>query len=164
MGEGEKRQFSPIRTRPTYFTPNGGIVYHCWWNSSKFWSGTWKELIWGYLRSQTVFFANRYLTHDLRELETWARSHCVCIVTTHWLICSINNLCQHVTNADLQSNADLIFLRRLRMYLLRRALTRGTRWRPNYVASFLTSNVIREKRYYQNWLFLRDRWRLIHSC
>ena len=62
----------------------------------------------GHLVSLEV--TNRFLliTHDWNELETWAWSHCVCLVTTHRLICNRNYLGQHVTSRDLdlRSNFD----------------------------------------------------------
>ena len=49
------------------------------------------------------------ISHDWKELQTWALSHCACLVKTHRLICNTTYLGQHVTSIDLHlwSNINL---------------------------------------------------------
>ena len=56
-------------------------------------------------------------------------------------------------NLDLRSNVDLDLSMHMHMHMFRRVLTRGTRWRSKYSASFLSSKLIREKPFYQKRLF-----------
>ena len=84
-----------------------------WWFPCKFWSVTFVEFIWGHMTSSEVINRFWLITNDWKVLETWAWSHCACIVRTHRLISSMTYLGQHLTSGDLdlRSNIDLTFLR-----------------------------------------------------
>ena len=89
------------------------------------------------------------VTFDRIEMERCGWSQCVPLAETHRLICSMTYLGHDVTSSDLdlRSNFDLDFSRstKVNMHIFRRVSTRGTRWRPNYFSSFLSSKVISEK-------------------
>ena len=89
------------------------------------------------------------LTFDRIEIEQCAWPQCVSLAETHRLICNMTYLGHDVTTSDLdlRSNFDLNFLRltNVKMRIIRRVSTSGTRWRPNYFSSSLSSKVISEK-------------------
>ena len=89
------------------------------------------------------------ITFDRIEIERCGWSQCVPLAETHRLICNMTYLGHEVTSSDLdlRSNFDLDFSRstKVNMHIFRRVSTRGTRWRPNYLSSFLSSKVISEK-------------------
>ena len=82
----------PIRTFP--FTGNGVGLGPQWWPRRQFSSVTPPKVIWGHLRSPTVFLR---ITFDPREVETWEWSHCVSLIKTHRYICNMTYLGHHVT-------------------------------------------------------------------
>ena len=61
------------------------------------------KVIWGHLRSPTVFLR---ITFDPKEIETWEWSHCVSLIKTHRYICNID-LLGSPRDHDLRSNFDL---------------------------------------------------------
>ena len=79
------------------FTMNWVVLGYCWWYSRKFWSMTFIKAIRGHMTLSEV--TNRFLliSHDSKELQTWAWSHWACLVKTHCLICNMTYLGQHVT-------------------------------------------------------------------
>ena len=47
------------------------------------------------------------ISHDWKELQTWALSHCACLVKTHRLTCNMTYLGQHVTSIDLHLRSNI---------------------------------------------------------
>ena len=112
IGNGRKSRTLLCASGPVIFIMNWVMLGYYWWSRCKFWSVTFIEVLWGHMTSSEV--TNRFwlITHDWKELETWAWSHCVCIVATHRLICSMTYLGQHLISGGLglRSNIDLTFL------------------------------------------------------
>ena len=97
----------------------------------------------GHLGSTEVTNSFLLITPNWKELQTWAWSHCTRLVKPHRLICNMIYLGQHVT---LVWGQILTWPFKVTMYMVRRALLRGSRWRSNFAASFLSSKVICKKK------------------
>ena len=134
LSDNREKQFPLKRIRYVQFTLNGVTLDHCWWSRCKFWSVTsWSgvaDVMSCHIMSwchwsirgpcgHPQFFIT---THDQKELETWACFHCVCLVSTHWMINNIYVIYVMINviyvdysqlglprDLNLRSNVDLIF-------------------------------------------------------
>ena len=110
----------------------------CWLRSSVMTQATVfigdpQKVIWGHLRSPTVFLR---ITFDPKEIKTWEWSHCVSLIKTHRYICNMTYLGHHVT---------LTWGQILTLYMFRCVLTRQTRWCQNNCSILFNTEVITEK-------------------
>ena len=85
----------------TSFSPQNISIHceSCWLRSSvmtqaTFFIGDPPKVIWGHLKSPTVFLR---ITFDPKEIETWEWSYCVFLIKTHRYICNMTYLGHHVT-------------------------------------------------------------------
>ena len=113
----------------------------------------------GYLRSPEVTNRHLPITFDQKEVETWDWYQYVRLGQVNRLMCSMTHIVHHVTLAwfDLRSNFDLGLS--MSLYMVRRALTRQTRWYQNRCSTFKIKYFIVEKRF---WKIL-ELWPLMTS-
>ena len=105
----EKNHIPALHIRPGYFITNWVMLGYNWLPTCKFWSVTFIEVIWGHVTSSEATSRFGLITHDWKEIETWAWSHCACLITTHRLIYNMTYLGQNVISRDLdlRSTVDL---------------------------------------------------------
>ena len=86
------------------------------------------------------------ITWEPNEIETWDCCHCVCLRKAHRMMYNLTYLGQRVTLPwlDLRSNFDLD-LSMFKLYMVRRAMTRQTRWYQNRCSTPLKLNILSSK-------------------
>ena len=104
----------------------------------------------GHLRSPEVTNRHLPITFDQKEMETWDWCQYVRLGQANRLICNMTHFGHHVTLAwlDLRSNFDLD-LSKIILYMVRRALTRQTRWYQIRCSIFKIKDFIVEKPFWK---------------
>ena len=111
----------------------------------------------GHSRSPTVFLP---ITWEPNWIETWDCCHCVCLRKTHRMMYNLTYLGHRVTLHLTWPKVTFWPWRfKVKLYMVRRTLTRQTRWYQNRCSTFKIKNLIVQKPF---WKIL-EFWPLVTS-